>query len=225
MTRSSSRSVRRRSVVCRRRRSINRLPIVGECTRRRIGRDRRPQWARGRRVGHHGRLPRCPRHLARDPGCTTRAQLRAAMGSPTGRPADVVRARGRARPPVEPVRDRPRGRHRRWVSVDHLPADLPIGYHDLVPTDGGVATRLVVHPRRCPAVPRTWGVAAQVYALWSAASLGHRRPVRCSPAGRIDRRCRRRQRCCSARCTSPLRHCRRNRAPTTPALDARGTRC
>ena len=49
------------------------------------------------------------------------------------------------------------------------PADLPIGYHDLVPLDGGPPTRLVVHPATCPAVPRAWGVAAQVYALWSAA--------------------------------------------------------
>ncbi|MDO8389961.1 MAG: 4-alpha-glucanotransferase [Actinomycetota bacterium] len=50
--------------------------------------------------------------------------------------------------------------------VDHLPGDVPIGYHVLTPLDGGPATKLVVAPRRCPAPPRGWGVAAQVYSLW-----------------------------------------------------------
>jgi 4-alpha-glucanotransferase len=46
-----------------------------------------------------------------------------------------------------------------------LPADLPIGYHRLVPVDGGPTTLLIVHPTRCPDAPSGWGVAAQVYAL------------------------------------------------------------
>lgn len=56
--------------------------------------------------------------------------------------------------------------------IDHLPSDLPLGYHDLVPVDGGPITRLVVHPRACPTAPAGWGVAAQVYALWSDRSWG-----------------------------------------------------
>jgi 4-alpha-glucanotransferase len=56
--------------------------------------------------------------------------------------------------------------------VTQLPADLPLGYHDLVPTNGGPTTRLIVHPRTCPAPPRAWGVAAQIYALWSERSWG-----------------------------------------------------
>jgi 4-alpha-glucanotransferase len=53
-----------------------------------------------------------------------------------------------------------------------LPRDLPIGYHDLIPTDGGDHTRLVVHPPTCLPLPRMWGCAAQVYALWSDTSWG-----------------------------------------------------
>jgi 4-alpha-glucanotransferase len=57
-------------------------------------------------------------------------------------------------------------------TVDHLPPDLPLGYHDLVPIDGGPTTRLVVHPTRCLDAPRAWGVACQTYALWSEQSWG-----------------------------------------------------
>ncbi|MCU1394558.1 MAG: 4-alpha-glucanotransferase [Ilumatobacteraceae bacterium] len=53
-----------------------------------------------------------------------------------------------------------------------LPADLPIGYHDLVPLDGGPTTRLIVHPDACPEIPDTWGLACQLYALWSDRSWG-----------------------------------------------------
>lgn len=53
-----------------------------------------------------------------------------------------------------------------------LPADLPIGYHDLVPQDGGPTTLLVVAPRRVPPAPTAWGVAAQLYSLRSAGSQG-----------------------------------------------------
>ena len=53
-----------------------------------------------------------------------------------------------------------------------LPTDLPIGYHDLVPVDGGPTTRLIVHPTTCPQIPDAWGLAAQIYALWSDDSWG-----------------------------------------------------
>lgn len=56
--------------------------------------------------------------------------------------------------------------------VSALVDDIPIGYHRLVPTDGGPVTTLIVHPTRCPDPPRSWGVAAQVYALWSERSWG-----------------------------------------------------
>jgi 4-alpha-glucanotransferase len=58
--------------------------------------------------------------------------------------------------------------------VDALPPDLPPGYHDLVPRDGGPTTRLVVTPGRChhPPADRTWGWAVQLYAARSRESWG-----------------------------------------------------
>jgi 4-alpha-glucanotransferase len=58
--------------------------------------------------------------------------------------------------------------------VDALPPDLPLGYHDLVPLDGGPTTRLVVSPGRCHLPPRlrAWGWALQLYATRSNASWG-----------------------------------------------------
>src|SRR4051812_48370026 len=58
--------------------------------------------------------------------------------------------------------------------VDALPPDLPIGYHDLTPLDGGPPTLLVVSPGRCtlPASLRTWGWATQLYATRSTESWG-----------------------------------------------------
>lgn len=59
-------------------------------------------------------------------------------------------------------------------NVEALPPDLPPGYHDLVPRDGGPTTRLVVTPRRCHLPPdlRTWGWAVQLYAARSRDSWG-----------------------------------------------------
>jgi 4-alpha-glucanotransferase len=59
--------------------------------------------------------------------------------------------------------------------VDALPPDLPPGYHDLLPLDGGPTTRLVISPGRCHLPPdlRTWGWAVQLYATRSRASWGH----------------------------------------------------
>jgi 4-alpha-glucanotransferase len=53
-----------------------------------------------------------------------------------------------------------------------LPADLPLGYHELVPDNGGPTTFLVVAPRRVPDAPTAWGVAAQLYSLRSEGSQG-----------------------------------------------------
>jgi 4-alpha-glucanotransferase len=58
--------------------------------------------------------------------------------------------------------------------VEALPPDLPPGYHDLVPLDGGPTTRLVVTPGRCHLPPdlHTWGWAVQLYAARSRDSWG-----------------------------------------------------
>ena len=37
--------------------------------------------------------------------------------------------------------------------IDVLPPDLPLGYHELIPRDGGPSTRLVVSPGRCHLPP------------------------------------------------------------------------
>jgi 4-alpha-glucanotransferase len=54
-----------------------------------------------------------------------------------------------------------------------LPPDLPLGYHDLLPDDGGPTTRLIVVPERCAPPPeRAAGVAVQLYAARSTRSWG-----------------------------------------------------
>ncbi|MEO5899832.1 MAG: 4-alpha-glucanotransferase [Ilumatobacteraceae bacterium] len=95
----------------------------------------------------------------------TRAVLRAAMGDPqpagpqwfvpAGEPHEL---HGPCRLVLEGGAD--------CGVIDSLPADLPLGYHELSPANGGPATWLVVHPRACPPAPYGWGVAAQVYSLW-----------------------------------------------------------
>ncbi len=59
-------------------------------------------------------------------------------------------------------------------AVEQLPADLPLGYHQLHPLDGGPTTRLVSSPGRCHLPPdlRTWGWAVQLYAARSRLSWG-----------------------------------------------------
>jgi 4-alpha-glucanotransferase len=58
------------------------------------------------------------------------------------------------------------------TSLTGLPPDLPLGYHELRPLDGGSDTRLVVTPRRCPLPERQWGWVTQLYALRSHSSWG-----------------------------------------------------
>lgn len=101
----------------------------------------------------------------------TRAQIRAAMGDPYPGPPLWFVAAGEAHQLLstcclilEDGTDR--------GSLNELPGDLPLGYHDLVPNDGGPTTRLIVHPSASHPVPRAWGVAAQIYALWSKDSWG-----------------------------------------------------
>jgi 4-alpha-glucanotransferase len=58
--------------------------------------------------------------------------------------------------------------------VDDLPPDLPIGYHQLVPVDGGPTTQLIVSPGRCSLDPklRGWLWNVQLYAARSLRSWG-----------------------------------------------------
>ena len=61
------------------------------------------------------------------------------------------------------------------LAVKHsLPADLPLGYHELRWPDGSHADTLIVTPGRChlPAGLKAWGLAVQLYALRSAGSWG-----------------------------------------------------
>lgn len=58
--------------------------------------------------------------------------------------------------------------------IDGLPADLPIGRHQLVPVDGGPTTLLLVRPRTChrPSGMRRSALAVQAYASRSTQSWG-----------------------------------------------------
>jgi len=108
----------------------------------------------------------------------TRAALRAAMGGdadeppPPDRPLWVVQA-GATEPLLGPCDLRlESGEARR--AEGSLPADLPIGYHDLHPLDGGPTTRLVVAPARChlPGDLRTWMLSVQLPSCRSPESWG-----------------------------------------------------
>jgi 4-alpha-glucanotransferase len=111
----------------------------------------------------------------------TAATLRAAMGGdperpdevpPAGRPVWVVRAGDPATllgPCNLTLED---GAELR--AEGSLPADLPIGYHDLRPVDGGPMTRLIVTPGHChlPGDLHAWMLSVQLPACRSRASWG-----------------------------------------------------
>ena len=102
----------------------------------------------------------------------TREALRASMGTPVaGNPLWFVPAGQSAAGLWNPCRIRLEDGPE-IGPVGELPGDLPVGYHDLIPADGGPWTRLFVHPPNCPEIPVAWGVAAQIYALWSTRSWG-----------------------------------------------------
>jgi 4-alpha-glucanotransferase len=109
----------------------------------------------------------------------TAAALRAAMGAsgsdegpPDGRPLWIVRA-GAAEPLLGPC-ELTLEDGTALGTVTALPPDLPIGYHDLRPLDGGPVSRLIVTPGRChlPADLRTWVLAVQLHACRSTGSWG-----------------------------------------------------
>jgi len=110
----------------------------------------------------------------------TVAALREAMGAgatvdapPSEGPAVWVVHAGRAEPLLGPcelaLED---GSETRVEGA--LPPDLPIGYHELRPLDGGPATRLIVTPGRChlPDELRTWLLTIQLPGCRSAGSWG-----------------------------------------------------
>jgi len=109
---------------------------------------------------------------------TTRAAVLAAMGaepgaSPPGAPRVRVVRRGqrlRLDGPADLVLE-----DGAVVRVgERLPRDLPLGYHELRPVDGGPAVRLIASPGRChlPRGLRAWGWAVQLYAARSRESWG-----------------------------------------------------
>ena len=108
----------------------------------------------------------------------TRAALLAAMGidpetpAPAEPPVRVIPA-GQSAPISAPAELRLEDGTVLRVE-DAVPPDLPLGYHDLCPLDGGPAVRLIVSPLRCflPEGLRTWGWVVQLYTLRSAASWG-----------------------------------------------------
>ena len=102
---------------------------------------------------------------------STRQRLRDAMGDPQDAPPLWFVTAGESHTLWNPCRlvledGTDRG------EIVALPADLAIGYHLLHPVDGGPTTHLIVHPLTCPEIPSAWGVAAQIYSLWSARSWG-----------------------------------------------------
>ena len=73
--------------------------------------------------------------------------IRAAMGEPVEPPVWVVRPG--ASDALDGAVPTPPGGRPRPRRVDRLPADLPLGIHDLEPLDGGPSTTLLVGPGRC----------------------------------------------------------------------------
>jgi 4-alpha-glucanotransferase len=112
----------------------------------------------------------------------TAAALKAAMGVPEDGPGSeapphdrllwIVRA-GSADPLHSPC-DLTLEDGTSLGGLTSLPPDLPIGYHDLRPRDGGPVTRLIVTPGRChlPADLRTWVLAVQLHSCRSTGSWG-----------------------------------------------------
>jgi 4-alpha-glucanotransferase len=110
------------------------------------------------------------RHAA--PRDTVRAIERVVKAGPrsTGRGALVVRAGSRARVGPGDVHLE----HGGILSIDReLPADLPLGYHELVDRNSQ-PVRLIVAPATChlPADFATWGWVIQLYAARSRRSWG-----------------------------------------------------
>jgi 4-alpha-glucanotransferase len=109
----------------------------------------------------------------------TRLALLAAMGvdpdqsAPPPEPLVRVIRSGQTLPLEKPAELRLEDGSTSRIDVA-LPPDLPFGYHELRPLDGGATVRIIASPGQCylPAHWRTWGWAVQLYALRSAESWG-----------------------------------------------------
>ena len=102
---------------------------------------------------------------------TTRDALRTAIGRPVTTSDLLFGAAG--------IKQALPGRHLLKLedgteigALEELPPDVPVGYHRLIPLDGGPLVTLIVAPERCGAAPRGWGVAAQIYSLWRPGGWG-----------------------------------------------------
>ena len=109
----------------------------------------------------------------------TRRALRVAMGGladvddppPHSRPVWIVRMG--SGPPIERAALLALEDGSEVQVAEAVPPDLPLGYHDLHPSDGGPVTRLIVVPDRCASPPdRAFGLAVQLYATRSSNSWG-----------------------------------------------------
>jgi len=109
----------------------------------------------------------------------TRDQLVVAMGGdpqaegpPTDDPVLVIRAGEQPEVPAAITLHREDGEVVA-LAGGRLPADIPLGYHDLELQDGGTR-RLIVSPGQAllPAGDGSWGWSAQLYAVWSQGSWG-----------------------------------------------------
>ena len=96
----------------------------------------------------------------------TRRALRDAMGDPVTLPLRWFVEAGDAAP-LWNAADLRLADGTMLSGVTSLPPDLPWGWHELHPCDGGPMTELLVHPPRCPDAGRRAGVAVQVHELWS----------------------------------------------------------
>jgi len=105
----------------------------------------------------------------------THAAIRATMGDPaeTSPPASRVWVVGEGETPaIDGHAEIALEDGAVLAATDHLPPDLPLGYHRL--RRDGHEVRLIVAPRRChlPERTRIWGWAAQLYAARSRESWG-----------------------------------------------------
>ena len=115
----------------------------------------------------------------RETPATTRSALHAAMGVNSGQggppvePLVRVLRPGQTLPLAKPMELRLEDGTALRVDVS-LPADLPVGYHELCAIDGEDTVHIIVSPGQCylPAGWHTWGWAVQLYALRSAKSWG-----------------------------------------------------
>src|SRR5688572_1722011 len=114
-------------------------------------------------------------HRKQAPPRTTIEAIRKAIGADAARaphvPRTIVIRRGE-RPAIGPAELRLEDGS--TLAIERaLPADLPLGYHELQPRDQDQSRPLIVSPGACPLPSgRTWAWTVQLYATRSQASWG-----------------------------------------------------